>query len=100
MQLLKKNAQRHVRPVLLAGLLGMTLGLSVQPAAAAEPVNINVADAKALAAAIDGVGMKRAQAIIQHRDMHGPFESIEALREVQGIGMKTVNENRSKLTVQ
>ena len=89
----------HVRAALLASLLGAALVLHTPSAAAAEPVDINSADAKTLATTINGVGLKRAQAIIEHRNMHGPFDSVEALREVPGIGMKTVNDNKSKLTV-
>ena len=74
----------------------LTLGL-VNPLLATEPVDINSADATALADAIDGVGMKRAQAIIDYRTMHGPFKNVEELANVRGIGERTVTQSRERL---
>ena len=61
---------------MLAGLLGAMLG--APQASAAEPVNINSVDPETLATTIDGVGLKRAEAIIEHHNMNGPFASVEA----------------------
>ena len=66
---------------------------------AGEPVNINTADAEALAAAINGVGVKKARDIINHRQENGPFESVDDLAQVSGIGMQTVDKSRGNLTV-
>lgn len=68
---------------------------------AAEPavqVDINTASAEALAEAIHGVGLKRAQAIVLHREQHGAFSSVEQLAQVRGISAKTVERNRGRLT--
>lgn len=65
---------------------------------AAEPVNINTADAQTLAAAMKGVGPDKAAAIIAYRRQHGPFKSIDDLKAVKGIGDKTVERNRPNLT--
>ncbi len=66
---------------------------------AADKVNINTASAEELAAAIDGVGKAKAEAIVAHRELHGPFASVEELSVVQGIGARTVEMNRDALTV-
>jgi competence protein ComEA len=66
---------------------------------AADPVNINTADAEALAAAINGVGVKKARDIVTYRQKHGPFESVDELAQVSGIGMQTVDRSRENLTV-
>ena len=66
---------------------------------AGEPVNINTADAEALAAAINGVGVKKARDIISHRQKNGLFESVDDLARVSGIGMQTVDKSRGNLTV-
>ena len=80
---------------LLAGLL---LGLS--PAAlAGEPVDINTASAEVLAATIDGVGMHKAEAIVRYREEHGPFSSVDDLVLVSGIGPKTLERSRERLSV-
>jgi competence protein ComEA len=36
---------------------------------------------------------------VQHRELHGPFSSVDELAEVTGIGYATVQRNRQKLTV-
>lgn len=66
---------------------------------AAEPVNINTADAQTLAT-LEGIGEKRAEAIIEYRSKHGPFMSIEDLVKVKGIGVKTLEKNRDNMAVQ
>lgn len=66
---------------------------------AAEPVNINTADAQTLAT-LEGIGEKRAEAIIEYRSKHGPFTSIEDLVKVKGIGVKTLEKNRDNMAVQ
>jgi competence protein ComEA len=76
------------------------IALSIASAASwAGPVDINTADATTLAAEIKGVGDKRAQAIVQYREDHGKFKSVDDLANVKGIGNKTVDANRSNLTV-
>ena len=76
------------------------LGLSSAVFAAdpADPVDINTATAEALAEAIHGVGLKRARAIVLYREEHGAFESVDQLAQVQGIGTKTIERNRDRLT--
>lgn len=68
-------------------------------ALAAGPVDINTADAATLAAAINGVGPTKAEAIVAYRTKHGPFKSVDDLTLVQGIGQKTVDVNREALSV-
>lgn len=80
----------------LALISALTLSCSVF---AAQPVDINNADAQALADAIKGVGLKRAVAIVTYRDNNGPFKSVDALADVQGIGEKTIKSSRKNLTV-
>lgn len=80
--------------VLLFALLAVLAG-----PLSAGPVDINTADVAMLVAAIDGVGEKKAERIVQHRELHGPFSSVDELAEVTGIGYATVQRNRQKLTV-
>ena len=58
-----------------------------------QPVNINKASATRIAAAMKGVGLKTASAIVAYRQANGPFKSIDELAEVKGIGMATVRKN-------
>lgn len=63
-----------------------------------EQVDINTASAEALAEAMHGVGLKRAHAIVLYRERHGAFASVDDLVQVRGIGEKTVEKNRDRLT--
>jgi competence protein ComEA len=63
----------------------------------AGPVDINKADAKTIAKELNGVGLSRAQAIVEFREKNGAFKSIEDLRKVKGIGAKTLEQNRSNI---
>ena len=69
-------------------------------AVTAEGVNINSAGIEELARALNGVGRSRAEAIVRYREEFGPFESIEELSEVSGIGASTLERNRELLRLQ
>lgn len=58
-------------------------------------VDINRASAEELAAELDGVGEKKAIAIVAYRTQHGKFKSIEELIMVKGIGQKIVEKNKT-----
>ena len=58
----------------------------------ATPVNINSADAQTIADSLDGIGLKKAEAIIEYRTKNGPFKSAEDLVNVVGIGEKTLEK--------
>jgi len=73
--------------------------LAVGAMAQAAPVNINTADAETLAAALQGVGPSKAQAIVEYRSKHGPFKSADELSLVKGIGERTVELNRADIRV-
>lgn len=65
---------------------GDTAGTN-QPVVDASLISINQAGLLELQD-IPGIGEKKAQAIIDYRDTHGGFTSIEELTEVKGIGDK------------
>jgi len=79
--------------------LYLALVLMVSTGVCAEPVDINSATADELAAAIVGVGEKKAAFIVQYRDVHGPFTSVDELSMVKGIGADTIEKNRHNLEV-
>lgn len=82
--------------ILAAAALALTFAL---PIGAAEPVNINTADAATLAKSLNGIGMAKAEAIVAHRDEYGPFSSADELENIKGIGPSTVERNRDAITV-
>lgn len=66
---------------------------------AAGAVDINQADADTLARELDGVGAAKAVAIVEYRETHGPFRSLEALVEVKGIGQRILEINRDRISL-
>jgi competence protein ComEA len=63
----------------------------------AAPVNINTADAATLAHELKGIGLKRAQAIVDYRVKNGPFRSADELSLVKGIGKRAIENNRNEI---
>jgi len=63
-----------------------------------EKININTASLTELQK-LPRVGEKVAQRIIDFRKEHGPFNKIEELMKVQGIGEKTFNDLKDLITV-
>ena len=45
------------------------------------------------------IGEKRARQIVAWREQHGPFESLDQLQQVHGIGPKTVQQIRKYVLV-
>ncbi len=55
--------------------------------------NINTASAPVLQR-VSGIGAVKAQAIIDYRNQHGPFTSLDELARVKGIGSATIENFR------
>ncbi len=68
---------------------------SVKPTVTAvkmtEKININTASNEQLAT-IKGIGVKKAQTIIDYRNEHGSFAHVEDLIKVKGIGESTLKK--------
>ncbi|TYP87392.1 competence protein ComEA [Nitrosomonas communis] len=61
-------------------------------------VDINTASQAELEA-LKGIGPAKAKAIVEYRNEHGLFSSIDDLEKVNGIGAGTLQQIRSDLTV-
>ena len=68
------------------------------PADLASRVNINTATVEELDA-LPLVGPARGSAIVEHREIHGPFQSIDDLEKVDGVGEETMSAVREMITV-
>jgi competence protein ComEA len=62
------------------------------------PINVNSATPQQLDV-LPGVGPATAAAIVAHREQHGPFQSIDQLGEVRGIGPVKLDALRGLVTV-
>lgn len=97
--------------VVAAVLAGLAVaGVSVVPALAADKapaaagavmgkVNVNTATAEQLAA-LPGVGEVTAKAIVDYRQMNGPFKTADDLMEVKGIGEKKLEAIRPLVSLE
>lgn len=67
-------------------------------AAVPGPVDLNAATAEELEG-LPGVGPAIAAAIVEHRERHGPFTSVDGLLEVRGIGPARLEQLRDHVVV-
>lgn len=61
-------------------------------------INLNTATSEELQT-ISGIGAKRAEDIIAYRESHGGFQSVDDLKNVSGIGDKTLEKIRESIYV-
>src|SRR5215208_7145778 len=73
-------------------------GAPAAPGAPAVPIDLNTATLEQLDT-LDGVGPVTAQKILDYRQEHGGFGSIDELGQVPGIGPKTMEALREKVRV-
>ena len=66
--------------------------------AALAALNLNTATKEELIA-LPGIGPAKAQAILDYRNAHGGFKSVEELKDVKGIGAKRFEKLKGELTV-
>ena len=82
-------------------LIALILALGVSTMAFAdETVDVNTATVEQLAEALNGVGEAKARAIVDYREANGPFEHIDELVNVRGIGIATVDRNRDRILLE
>ncbi|HBF07664.1 MAG TPA: hypothetical protein DHW71_14770 [Gammaproteobacteria bacterium] len=96
--------------VLASGFSGASFAAdAAQPAQAAPAatqqveqasININSATAQEIASALKGVGLSKAQAIVDFRTLNGSFLQLEEITQVKGIGASTLEKNKDKIRFQ
>ena len=64
-----------------------------------DKININKASVEELST-LTNIGATYAERIVQYREKNGPFKSPEELMKVKGIGNKTFELNKDKITVE
>ena len=81
-------------------LVLVALLAAASSAAWSTAVNLNTADAATLAHSLKGIGNAKAQAIVEYRQKHGPFRSVDELAQVKGISQKLIDHNRADLRIE
>ncbi|MCY1597005.1 helix-hairpin-helix domain-containing protein [Staphylococcus pettenkoferi] len=75
-----------------------TTGSASSNSSVDKQVNINTATESELQS-IPGIGPSKAKSIIEYRDTNGAFDSVEKIKEMNGIGEKTFDKLKDYLTV-
>lgn len=63
-----------------------------------DKINLNTASAEELAS-LPGIGGVLAARIVAYREEHGPFQTLDDIMQVSGIGSKVVEEIRDLATL-
>ena len=95
------------RATLVACCIGLPLAgahaVEVAPLSASQQaeiqVNINQASAEELADSLAGIGASKAEAIVAYREANGPFQSVEDITAVKGVGPALLEKNRARLAL-
>lgn len=91
---------RKLRKMMLIGSV-LLLAMVFSTGAFAEEtakININKATVEELST-LKYIGAKYAQKIVEYREKNGPFKKIEDILMVDGIGPKTLEANKDKITL-
>ncbi|AEH33549.1 COME operon protein 1 [Vibrio anguillarum 775] len=105
---INKQGNVHMKLKTKLGLLLLSIVLPLSPTLAEEKVvethqgieitvNINQASAEEIATLLKGIGLKKAQAIVEYRQQNGDFKTKEDLSLVKGIGAVTVRQNAERI---
>ena len=84
----------------ISTIIAVAALLAMPPLALAGPVNVNTADAETISAELKGIGLAKARAIVEYRQKHGPFKTVEDLKLVSGIGDRTLEQNRNDILLE
>jgi competence protein ComEA len=84
--------------LIFVGFVNATEPAAPPPATPPALININTADAVTLAT-LTGINIRKAEDIIKYRQANGGFKTVEELGNIHGIGKKTLDTNRARLTV-
>lgn len=71
---------------------------ALSTSSAADKISLNQAGIEQLQQ-LNGIGQKKAEAIIEYRQKNGKFKTIEDIQQVKGIGPALFAKNKDKLAL-
>ena len=96
MHALQQCLRQLMQPLLLvAALFGSSVAFAGEEVV--DPVNINTDSAAVLAAGLNGIGMRRAEQIVEYREANGAFKDPYELTVIKGIGERIVARNEARI---
>ncbi|MBX7151868.1 helix-hairpin-helix domain-containing protein [bacterium] len=100
LQLVWKNRADTIRMILASGATAETIDSLIAESgdSPVRTININEANVQELAS-LPRVGPKLAARIVDYRNLHGPFTSVNDLQRVKGIGKKMFDKIKPFVTV-
>ena len=98
---MRKDIIRRVYHVVLIAVAVSVLsgGIACAGEEGKNKIDINQATVKELTT-LPGIGKKKAEAIVAHRNEKGKFKSVDDLKKVEGIGKKSLEKIKGYLTVE
>ncbi|WP_230409120.1 ComEA family DNA-binding protein [Zooshikella harenae] len=84
--------------VMVFALATASFSFADDEAAVLQSININTATVEQIADVLVGVGPSKAQAIVDYREEFGAFGSLDEVEQVKGIGKKTLDKNKEKIS--
>ena len=89
---------RKVAVILIFAAL-VTFVSNLADAEHSAKVNINTATVEELMS-LNGIGEKKAESIVEHREKIGSFATIDELKEVKGIGDKIFSKIKDHIAIE
>ncbi len=93
-----RSSRRFIAPWLVLSLLAFSLLVPVAAAQEVQKVDLNHADQEELES-LPGVGPHLAAQIMEYREKLGPFQRVEDLMNVRGIGEKKYQQLKDLVKV-
>ncbi|MFD1850217.1 helix-hairpin-helix domain-containing protein [Oceanobacillus bengalensis] len=88
----------HDEMIIFIPVIGDVSNIQTGPTNDSSKIRINSASKEEIEG-LSGIGPSKAEAIIQHREEQGYFQTVEDLLEVSGIGEKTLENIKEEIQV-